>query len=231
MWKKIKLLWNKVNPFDVHHIVRNIVEESDRIQEKIKFMVHEISEIRILVDHYSMMLEKTEEDAKRNHAMLDAVSACSPDMIWAKDLCGKYTYANRKIISGLLFSGTLSNTIGRTDIEMALARKLQVGNENHTFGELCGDSDNVTIHHGVPMEFLEYGQVNGQLLILEVHKSVIRDEKNEIIGTVGVGRDVTKDYLQLQFICDTTTDENTKKLLEEFINYKKFTGGVAHGCI
>lgn len=140
--------------------------------------------------------------------MLDTIGNALPDMIWAKDLDGRYIWANQKIIDELLFSETLENTIGRKDIEMATERINVIGAENHTFGIVCGNSDKVILDTEQPKRFLEFGLVTGKDLYLEVHKDVLRDANGKIIGTVGTGRDITDEYLGMKAISEKLSEKN-----------------------
>lgn len=140
--------------------------------------------------------------------MVNTIGNTLPDMMWAKDLEGKYIWANQKIIDGLLFSETLENTVGRLDMDMAKERISVVGTENHTFGGVCGNSDWVILDHEKPERFLEFGLVNGNDLYLEVHKDVLRDADGKIIGTVGTGRDITAEYIGMKAISKKLSEEN-----------------------
>ena len=82
------------------------------------------------------------EEVALYKGILHSVSETVPDMMWCKDLDGKYVYANLAIKLGLLFD---MNPIGKTDIELAMNAKRLFGNDNHTFGEVCGNSDAVVI--------------------------------------------------------------------------------------
>ncbi len=44
-----------------------------------------------------------------------------------------------------------------------------------------------------PDRFDEFGNVRGEFLYLDVHKAPFSDEQGEMIGTVGIGRDVTRE--------------------------------------
>jgi PAS domain S-box-containing protein len=117
-----------------------------------------------------------------------------PDMLWVKDLEGKYLYANQAICDGLLMAKDTQEPLGKTDIFFAL-RERNAHKENpewHTFGELCFNSDLVVIQEKKPMKFEEFGNVRGKMLYLEVYKAPFYDKEGNILGTVGAGRDITQ---------------------------------------
>jgi len=151
--------------------------------------------------------------------MVDTIGNALPDMMWAKDLEGKYIWANQKIIDGLLFSETLENTVGRTDVDMATARINAIGAENHTFGVVCGNSDYVVLDTEEPERFLEFGLVTGKPMYLEVHKDVLRNSEGVVIGTVGTGRDITEEYLGMKEISEKLSDKDVDlEAIKEEIN-------------
>ena len=117
-----------------------------------------------------------------------------PDMLWIKDIKGRYLFANKAICENLLMAKNTSEPIGLTDVFFALReRETQPDNEDwHTFGELCFNSDEVVIENNCPMRFEEYGNVKGKLLYLEVHKAPFHDKNGNILGTVGSARDITE---------------------------------------
>lgn len=83
------------------------------------------------------------------------------------------------------------NPIGKDDLVLALAAKEGYGDENHTFGEKCANSDEVIKDSGIAQRFLESGKVKGKLLYLEVFKApwIVN---GKIAGVVGTGRDMTE---------------------------------------
>jgi PAS domain-containing protein len=130
------------------------------------------------------------KELKKRDIIINAMIEELPDMLWFKDVNGKYVYANRAIREGLLFD---DKPIGKTDVELALQAKKQFGDENHTFGEVCGNSDKDTLEGGhTGKRYVESGKIKGEMKHLEVHKSVLVME-GEVIGVVGSGRDIT-DY-------------------------------------
>jgi len=116
-----------------------------------------------------------------------------PDMIWAKDLEKKYIFANKAVCEALLIARDTDEPIGRTDLFFAQRERARHP-ENpdwHSFGEICRDTDQITIDAGCPQQFDEYGNVGGKFLFLDVRKAPLFDESGIKIGTVGSARDVT----------------------------------------
>lgn len=127
-----------------------------------------------------------------------------PDMLWVKDLEGRYLFANKSICENLLMAKDTSEPVGQSDVFFALReRATQEGIEDwHTFGELCFNSDEVVVKNNRPMRFEEYGNVKGKLLYLEVHKAPFYDKDGNILGTVGSGRDITEMMQMKQALVD-----------------------------
>ena len=134
---------------------------------------------------------KTSLDVSR---MLRLMCDNVPDMIWAKDLEKRYIFANRAICENLLNAADTSEPVGKTDLFFAnRERKSRPDDPDwHTFGEICRDSDTITMEQGVSGHFEEYGNVKGKFLFLSVHKAPFYDSNGEMIGTVGSARDITE---------------------------------------
>lgn len=129
------------------------------------------------------------------HKLLRMLSDNLPDMLWAKDVNGKYIFANKAICENLLMAKDTNEPIGKGDVFFAL-REREKHKENkdwHTFGELCFNSDEVVLKNMKNMVFEEYGNVKGKPLYLEVHKAPFFDTTGRLLGTVGSGRDITEE--------------------------------------
>ena len=157
----------------------------DSMLQELRVIVDEIKAVKDQLHKDKQMLE--EELIKRDviiHSMIEHL----PDMLWFKDTQGKYLYANKAIRENLLLS---SNPIGQTDVELAKQAKLVWGDREHTFGEMCGNSDkDVLANNYVGKEYVESGKVKGKILHLAVNKSIVI-VKGKILGVVGSGRDIT----------------------------------------
>ena len=186
--------------------------------EELKKEFVELKQVNNELKDLSQAINETEHFKN----LLMGVGNALPDMLWAKDLDGKYLYANRAIREQLLFSGDLEDTIGHSDIYFAVRRRQVVGEENHTFGELCASSDDIVLVEKTPMKFLEYGIVSGKEMKLIVHKNVLRNSLGDIVGTVGTARDVTAEFKQLEGIIKSTNCEITKKKIERYMKQYEF---------
>ena len=124
---------------------------------------------------------------------LKLISEHLPDMLWAKDIDGKYLFANKQICKNLLMAENSEEVIGQTDVFFALRERAKhPGNSQwHTFGELCHNSDDVVLDKMEPMRFEEYGNIRGKLVYFDVHKAPFYDEDGSLIGVIGSGRDIT----------------------------------------
>lgn len=124
---------------------------------------------------------------------LELISKHLPDMLWAKDLEGRYLFANYAICKNLLMAEP-EEVVGKTDLYFAL-REREKHQQNpywHTFGELCCNSDSVVLDYMEAMEFEEFGNIKGELTYLEVRKAPLFDKEGKLIGTIGSGRNITE---------------------------------------
>ena len=160
-------------------IARDMTEQSKAEAERER-LLKEIQENDI----------KSRDTARMMRLLCDNV----PDMIWAKDLERRYTFANKALCRNLLNAVDVKEPIGKTDLFFAeRERKLHPDNKQwHTFGEICQDSDKITMDTGTPGKFDEYGNVRSKFLYLSVHKAPFFDENGNMIGTVGSARDITE---------------------------------------
>lgn len=140
-----------------------------------------------------MELKASEKKLKELSTLLHLLADNMPDMLWAKDLNKEYIFANKAICENLLIAADTMEPLGKTDMFFA-NRERNKHPENpewHTFGEICRDSDAITLEAMKPMQFDEYGNVKGKFLYLDVHKAPLFDNNGKLLGVVGSGRDVT----------------------------------------
>ncbi len=155
------------------------------------------------VDHEILIFSgnKQENDPTVSNGIVDSYKLLRmladnlPDMLWAKDVNGKYIFANKAICDNLLMAQDTNEPVGQGDVFFALREreKYKDNKDWHTFGELCFNSDEVVLENMKNMVFEEFGNVKGKALYLEVHKAPLFDTDGRLLGTVGSGRDITEE--------------------------------------
>lgn len=123
--------------------------------------------------------------------MTRRVADNAPDLIWAKDMDNRFLFANRAMCDQLLMCKSAEAVVGKNDVYFAEVER--ANGQQHTFGEVCVNSDEIVKKKGKAMRFVEDGQVRGQYLVLDVHKAPLLDESGNMVGTVGCGRDISRE--------------------------------------
>lgn len=181
----IKKFIQYINIFDIPRLTREISCDVKHIKEKYDETMHAI-------EKYKLELEKERETRTMEKNLFLSVLDHLDDMVWAKDLDGKYIVANKSFREKFCYGISWNDLQWKTDQQLALKFKRLVGEENHTFGELCANSDTVIHKTQLPQEFLEYGNINGKLMKLIVNKSPVFDKSGKFYATCGSGKNVTK---------------------------------------
>lgn len=157
------------------------------------------------------------EKYKNLYRMIRLMCDNAADMIWAKDLNNRYLFANKAMCDNLLNAKDTDEPVGKNDMFFA-KRERESHSDNHawhTFGEICRDSDTIVLKSKKKERFDEFGNVKGKFLYLDVYKTPFYNEHGKIIGTVGSGRDVTKEkQLEKEY------EETRLKLVESEQKYR-----------
>lgn len=191
--------------------------------------IKNLNETRIKkVRDYKKQLGELEAKRKEEQRLFTSVIDHLDDMVWAKDKFGRYIMANKAFREKFCYGMTWDELKGRTDVEIATEFKRRVGNDNHTFGEVCANSDEVIFKTNQAREFLEYGNINGKLVKLIVNKSPVYDGDGVLFATAGSGRDVTwlHDKLEkaLNF-CSSCKDTESYDVLDQLFKEIEFKEG------
>ena len=223
-YSKFKATLNKIitvlNIFDIPRLTREISYDvkliRDRYEETIK-----------AIEDYKKELEIERDKRARERNLFLSVLDHLDDMVWAKDLEGRYIVANKSFREKFCYGITWDELQGMTDIELAKKFKKQVGEQNHTFGEKCANSDVVVQRSGLPQKFLEDGNINGKLMKLVVNKSIVVNYQNEMFAICGSGRDVTEWYTSLEKAiknlkaeCSCFDKEEVNKILDKLNKFR-----------
>ena len=137
------------------------------------------------------LAEKWRNEHHALYKLARRIADNAPDMIWAKDMDNRYLFANRALCDHLLMCKDPEAVVGKNDTYFAELER--ANGQRHTFGEICENSDDIVKAKGKAGRFVEEGFVRGRYLTLDVHKAPLIDEAGELTGTVGCGRDITRE--------------------------------------
>ncbi len=141
-------------------------------------------------------LKKTEDDLKKNESHLRTLLQTIPDLIWLKDKEGVYISCN--IMFERFFGAKENEIIGKSDYDFMDRDRAEFFRENDRRAILAGKSVSNE-------EFITFAD-DGHSAFLDTIKTPMFDSRGDLIGVLGIGRDITerKDY-----------EERIKSLLAE----------------
>lgn len=182
------------------------------------------------IGHYCLMFEKWNNLSIRSglhRSVIINFLDLIPDLVWTKDLGDKFTYVNTAICKKLLLCKPIE-AIGKTGLD--LAEEARQRGKVYTFGEVCDGSDAIVKDSGQIEAFMESGIVDDHFLALHVLKAPIYQvygQHRELVGTIGVGRDVTRQWREhneiMQFINDGQFDEASRLFTEHKQKFEMHT--------
>ncbi|UBM62940.1 PAS domain S-box protein [Candidatus Sulfidibacterium hydrothermale] len=140
-------------------------------------------------------IRESEQKYREQSRLFRLMSDNIPDLVWAKDLENRFIFSNKANAEKLLLANDVKEPIGKTDSYFAERQRRLHPNDDKwfTFDLECSDSDKKVLSTKKAIRSLETGYVKGKFLALDVFKAPIFDENGNLIGTVGHGRDVTKE--------------------------------------
>ena len=184
----------------VDFITKPIIPEI--LRGKVKIFLELYEQRRILENEITKRIS-IEKRLSRGNSLLKSFLQSIPDMVFYKDITGKYLDCN---VAFSEFNGRdCKSIIGKTDIEIYTKKEARL------FGS--SDKDVISGKEQVRMEM--WGTwPDGRRVLLETHKNPIRDESGEIIGIIGISRDITGkhfDKMELQKAKEDAESANMAK--------------------
>ena len=140
-------------------------------------------------------LRESENRYKHLYSMVGMMCDNLPDLIWTKNLGGKFVFGNKAFCEKMLNAKDTDELIGKTDMEFAV-REMRSHPENsnyHTFGETCHATDLAVMKSKRSRKFEESGYLKGKFFVFDVYKAPFWDEKHNMIGMVGCAKNITKE--------------------------------------
>ena len=122
-----------------------------------------------------------EVESSKQRDLFESVLNSTAELIFAKDLQGRYVVANSATLHRYGFAGT-DQMLGKTDFEL------------HS-GEIARsyiDSDRSALETDTPTETESSSIIQGRLHFYRTTKSAWRNAQSEVVGVIGVSTDVTE---------------------------------------
>ena len=161
-------------------------------------------------------LRKSEEKYRHLYNLMRLMTDNMPDMIWAKDMDGRYMFVNQAMCDNLIMCDCPDRAIGMTD--MIIAERERNAGYEHIFSNIYVNSDAIIQERKVACRILKEGLVRNKYLVLDVHKGPFLNENREMVGTVGCGRDVTSEKKVEKALKEREIELETKNLRLEELN-------------
>lgn len=194
------------------HIVKGI--ESGAVDFITKPIIPEIlrGKVKIFLELYEQRRSLEVEIVKRIHiekrlsrgnALLKSFLQSIPDLVFYKDVDGKYLDCNKAFSE--FNDSDRKAIIGKTDFDIYTKKEAQLFSST--------DQEILSGKEQVKMEM--WGTwPDGRRVLLETHKNPIIDDTGEIIGIIGISRDITEkhfDKMELQKSKDEAESANMAK--------------------
>jgi len=126
---------------------------------------------------------KTLERGKRRaESLLRAILQTIPDLVWLKDEAGVYLACNRMFER--LYGAAEADIIGKTDYDF-VNRELADSFREHDLMAMQADKIDIT------EKWITFAD-DGQRIYVETLKSAMYDDKGNLIGVLGIARDMTE---------------------------------------
>ncbi|GAV20343.1 blue-light-activated protein [Mariprofundus micogutta] len=125
--------------------------------------------------------KQAESETKESRQRLENVLAAVPESIFMKDMEGRYVFCNDMVEQ--VFGKSQDEIIGHTDFDLVSKQQAEAFREND---RLAMEADKPRINE----ETVVFGS-DGHEELLQTIKIAIRDEAGEVIGMLGVGRNIT----------------------------------------
>ncbi|PDT02491.1 GGDEF domain-containing protein [Rhizobium chutanense] len=126
--------------------------------------------------------KRAEEAINSVRTQLLSVLQTMPDMVWVKDMDGVYLLCNHAFER--LTGKTETEVVGKTDFELFDAERARSFRE---FDEAAIQAGSILVN-----EEWVISQENGQSVLLETRKVPVLGAGGEVVGVLGVSRDVTE---------------------------------------
>ena len=152
----------------------------DELERKVDERTYDLGLANEELEHEISERIKAEATIKEKNLMLQTLIHAMPDQVFFKDSGGRFLLGNK----------TMEEAVGLRQEEFVGKSDDEISPPD--VAEACKRSDAKAIKSGKPTRSEEgYTDMNGEIRFLDVVKAPIYDGKGELLGLVGVSRDIT----------------------------------------
>ncbi len=163
-----------------------------------------------------------EQQVKADKNLLRTLIDNLPDTIFYKDKSAKKLISNKFDYYSVLGADTEQEVLGKTDLELS----------SHANASMTYAQDMEILNTGKPLiNFEEYfTTADNQPLWLSTSKLPLRNDKNEIIGLLGIGRDITERKIAEEKLIELNKalEKNIKQLVISNAELEQFAYVASH---
>ncbi|WP_238918884.1 PAS domain-containing hybrid sensor histidine kinase/response regulator [Clostridium sp. YIM B02555] len=188
--------------------------DKNGIAEKISGTIHDVSEIKKNEEKFKKLYMEFQEKESLLVSLINSI----PDLIYFKDIYGSYLGCNKSFEK---FSGLKREEIlGNKDVDIFSEEVAK------TF--LC--TDEKTVYSRKTYEFEEWVEyANGEKILLNTLKTPYYNPKGDILGIIGVSRDITEKSKREQLKKDMENERLRLDELKEIDRMKtEFFANISH---
>jgi PAS domain-containing protein len=169
-----KFIEKKVKQRPVNVLTEKLINETQETINEVKKLTKELREAQEEAECYSKMLE----------SVIDAM----PGIVWGKKADGTFFLTNKNIRDTLLDGASKQEALSMSGESAA-----RVSKKGDTLHLDCKKSDEEVLRTKKAGTFIERGLVNGRYVVYRTTKAPFFDINGNLIGTVGFGREITRD--------------------------------------
>ena len=127
-------------------------------------------------------LKKVQDDLANLNNQLESLLKSIPDLVWMKDKDGLYVTCNKRFEA--FFGASVDDIVGKTDYDFI----------PEDLADFFREHDQNAMKSDIPLtnfEEIEFAN-DGHIEFLQTTKVAVKDKNGEIMGVLGIGRDLTE---------------------------------------
>ncbi len=164
----------------------------------------------------SKLLKESERKYKNTLHLIKLIADSSPNLIWAKDLDGKYIFTNDKLRKLFLGVEDYRDVLGKDESEFieVMLEKYNYDENLFSFNQVSKSYEDTALKSLEPVTVQVSGKLNGEHYVFSFYIAPLYDVDNKLIGTIGTANDITANIKKDEEI--KANEKNFRLLIHNF---------------